>query len=168
METTWRVERAATKQREREQHELQQQEKNKRAAVRIQVSRTKVRSRTRGYPTTRIRTADQELPRPTCLSPSEEKAPANSSCRTSSGERNLFDVYLLKDYLSVCLSVLCLTVANSLIWKTLMYNMFVIKWVNYKSIRLDRIDRFQAHIHSKYYKRRDFWPQRWGYFWELR
>lgn len=55
MKTTWRVERAATKQGERErergQYEPQRQtEKNKRAAVgKIQVSRTKVRSRTRGY-----------------------------------------------------------------------------------------------------------------------
>lgn len=93
MKTTWREERAATKQKESERGRptwaIDTVEEQQESCCR-KASRTKVRSRTRGNTATRtrIRTTDQGQPSPPCQNPSEEKAPADSSCRTSSGERN--------------------------------------------------------------------------------
>lgn len=64
----------------------------------------KVRPGSRGYTTTRtrIRTTDQEQPSPPCQSPSGEKAPADSSCRTSSGERTKILLTYYNVYLFTC------------------------------------------------------------------
>ncbi len=98
MRTTWREERAATKQRERVrerergQHEPQSRTKrSKRAAVgNISASRTRTRTRRFTTASSTVRTTDQEQLSPPCQSPSEEKTPAGSCCRTSSGETRQF------------------------------------------------------------------------------
>ncbi|KAG8001183.1 Lymphocyte-specific protein 1, partial [Nibea albiflora] len=81
-------EREREREREGGQHEPQRpMKKNKRAAVRNLQNQNQDQNQDQKLH--RNQNQNQEQHNPPCQSPSEEKTPANSSCRTSSGERKM-------------------------------------------------------------------------------